>query len=70
MVSSACWLFPYARNAPQPSRDARRMRIKESSFNGLALLAALDGFIDEDGLPDVNTYVNAIGDGHLLSPSS
>mmetsp|Transcript_34193 Transcript_34193/g.76988 ORF Transcript_34193/g.76988 Transcript_34193/m.76988 type:complete len:81 (+) Transcript_34193:294-536(+) len=38
------WLFSYEKTVPPTTQDSRRrIRVKDASLNGLALLAALDG---------------------------
>ncbi|EKX36700.1 hypothetical protein GUITHDRAFT_145556 [Guillardia theta CCMP2712] len=69
LKTSVRWLFAFEKNVPKLAKDLR-IRIKHGSYNGLAVLASVEKFYDKDGLPDVKGFVDACGEGFLLSEQS
>eukprot|EP00960_Hanusia_phi_P054220 762578-Hanusia_phi.AAC.1 len=50
--------------------NGRRFTVNPQSCRGLEFLAAFEGMVDNDGIPDVGIFVRRIGEGYLLSPHS
>eukprot|EP00960_Hanusia_phi_P019670 580988-Hanusia_phi.AAC.4 len=70
---SPFWNFAVPQRSTPPKSDngwIRLSRVQEDEYIGLATFAIFEGFILEDGQPDVHGFLRAVGKGHLFSCAS